>query len=91
METVKDTGHEALLKTIRALSPKQRAVFDQLCVGNDSGHHQRTVESLMRRRLVYEYEEKTVSGSIHCVVYRYTVPTAVHMAWAEVCSEENPE
>jgi len=84
--------YEKLLKAIRVLSPEQRAVLDQLCCGNDVGHNPRTVASLIRCGLVEEYIEEHRTAP-HCNTYVYwcTVRAAVHMAWAAVRAEENPD
>ena len=74
---------------IKKLSKKQREVLDQICINNDRGHSSIILKSLIRKELVQMYVQKL---DVMCGIYRYTFATyGVHMAWCEVCAEENPE
>jgi len=78
--------YKALIKN---LTKKQREVFDQICVENDKGHSKLTLFSLVKKGLIKEYYEKP-DGIL--TVFRYTFANyTVHMAWCEVCAEENPD
>lgn len=71
---------------IRGLSKPQRAVFDRVCAGDDSCISKQMGERLTARGLVRLIKEDR--GIV--TVYRYAFATIpVHMAWAEVCSEEH--
>lgn len=74
-------------RTIRSLSTKQRSVFDQLCAGNDAYHHPRTLKVLVDKGLATELLQPDSRISF-LMIKRYSVPIVVHMAWAELCSEE---
>ena len=74
---------------IKKLSKKQREVFDQICIGNDKGHLRVTMQSLVRKGLVEMHLQRI---SAECSILRYEFANyGVHMAWCEVCAEENPE
>lgn len=80
------TDYKALIK---GLSKTQRAVFDQICIGNDRGHSRNTLQSLARKGLAVMYLQKISS---ECSILRYEFANfAVHIAWCELCAEENPE
>jgi hypothetical protein len=74
---------------IKSLTKKQRKVFDQICIGNDAGHSKLTLFSLVKKGLIQEYYEKP-DGILTIFRYNFT-NYGVHMAWCEVCTEENPE
>ena len=75
-------------KVIKSLTPKQRAAFDSICIDQDGGHHPKTLQSLVKKGLVRKYEEQ--QG--FCTIFRYDVANMkTHIAWCDVCSEENPE
>jgi hypothetical protein len=80
---------EDLKITIRKLPKRQREALGQLCCGNDFGMHPRTAEALVRKGLAREYVQ-TLPGRFAVVVKRYDVADIpVHIAWCEVCSEED--
>ena len=81
------SAYDDIKKAIKLLKPGQRAVFDQICVGNDGGHHPRTLDLLFRKGLVEWYDED-LGGRPPMTVKRYVVPIPIHMAWCEVCSED---
>jgi hypothetical protein len=72
---------------IKKLSKKQREVFDQVCINNDRGHSRTTLKSLINKGLITQYTEVFLPN-----YYRYEFANyGVHMAWGEVCAEENLE
>jgi predicted transcriptional regulator len=74
---------------IKKLSKKQREVFDQICIGNDRSHSLSTLQSLIRKGLVEKYQQRL---DVTCSISRYEFANlAVHIAWCELCAEENPE
>lgn len=80
------TDYKALIKK---LTKKQREVFDQICIGNDRNHSSITLDSLVRKGLITKHVQKL---DAFCGIYRYEFATyGVHMAWCEVCAEENPD
>lgn len=78
------TDYKALIKS---LTKKQREVFDQICIGNDADHPKFALFCLVKRGLIQEYYE--TEGVL--TVFHYRVSFAVHIAWCELCAEENPE
>lgn len=72
---------------IKSLSKKQGEALDQICCDNDSCHSVATLRSLIKKGLIEQYVEKWDLLAI----YRYHVSLPVHIAWCEVCAEENPE
>ncbi len=75
---------------IKKLTKKQREVFDQICIGNDANHSIITLSSLVKEGLIERYLQATPYSNF--VVDRYTFANyGVHMAWCEVCAEENPD
>jgi hypothetical protein len=80
------TDYKALIKS---LSKTQREVFDQICIGNHKSHSRNTLKSLVRKELITEYIEFLDPS---CGIYRYELANyGVHIAWCELCAEENPE
>jgi predicted transcriptional regulator len=74
---------------IKSLTKKQREVFDQICIGNDKSHSLSTLQSLIRKGLIEKYEQQL---DVMCSIYRYNFTNyGVHMAWCEVCAEEDTE
>lgn len=78
---------------IDALSEKERDVLGFIYIGQDGGHNRRTVESLIRKGWVVEYEDempgtgKTPIERVPMKVKRYTYSSiAAHIAWCEWCS-----
>ena len=78
------TDYKALIKS---LTKKQREVLDQICCDNDSCHPLSTLNSLIKKGLIERYTAKWD----FLAIYRYRVSFAVHIAWCEVCADENPE
>ena len=73
---------------IRKLSKKARQVLDQVCINDDAGHDSRTLTNLVSKGLLRCYNQPFLGG----VIFRYEVASvSVHIAWCEVCSEENPD
>ncbi len=73
---------------IKSLPKKQREVLDQICCENDSGHHPKTLHSLVVKGLINRFSQQ-IGASI---IYRFNISSpAVHIAWCELCAEENPE
>jgi hypothetical protein len=74
------TDYKALIKS---LTKKQREVLDQICCDNDSCHPLSTLNSLIKKGLIERYTVKWI--------YHYRVSFAAHIAWCELCAEENPD
>lgn len=80
-----------LKKTIKNLTKKQREVLDAIACGDDSGHNQATIRALSNKGLITNYWDENMAphrGPRFLGEYRYELPTWVHLAWAEVCSDE---
>ena len=74
---------------IKSLTKKQREVFDQICIGNDANHSIITLASLVRKGLIVRHMQQM---DANFMIDRYEFATyGVHMAWCEVCAEENPD
>ena len=71
------------------LSKRALEVFEQIAIGNDLGHHPRTLASLVARGLI-ETRPEEMPGPFPgttMTVDRYDVPLAVHAAWCSWCAE----
>ena len=75
------------MKRFRKLSKKQLAVFEQIAINNDEGHHPFTLKSLVKRGLITERREEWVWGW----VWRYDVPLGVHAEWCQWCEDADRE
>lgn len=78
-----------LLKAIiRELPKVQRAMLDRLSCGDDIGVPARVAKALVARGLIVPHQRSSRDrfGVMTWTVYE--VPIVVHMAWAEVGSEE---
>ena len=51
------------------------AVFEQIGIGHDLGHHSKIINTLLRKELI----ERHLSG--------YEMPIPIHMQWCAWCSE----
>lgn len=72
----------------RNLSDSQSSVFEQIATGNDAGHSKRTLDSLMRKGLIRQFQQSQVDHIGQFYVYRYEVPLDVHIEWCEWCSQQ---
>lgn len=84
---------DTIKATIAALTGPQRRVLDQVAVNKDGGHPLRVLNTLASLGLITRYEErdrdKNDFGPGFCfTTVRYGVPIHVHMAWCELCEEE---
>lgn len=78
---------DSLEERIHKLPKAQRRAFDLTCVGHDSGHDPRVIHALAKKGLV-KIADRTLAGHPPVRIHVPVVPTAVHMAWAAVCSYE---
>ena len=82
------------IKTFRNLSQYQSDVFELIAINQDGGHHPRTLEVLEKKGLITKHEVQTYGKGnspidrIPMIIYRYSVPLAVHMEWCEWCAEQ---
>lgn len=72
------------------LSKRQLKVLEQLATGNDSGHPQKTLESLEKKDYIVG-QLQYLSGFPPVAVIRYSVPIPVHIAWCQWCAEQQTE
>lgn len=70
---------------IEGLTEKQREVLGMIAMNQDGGHHPRTMEALMKRGLIEQYDE-ILGGRFPVRIKRYALPIYVHIAWCEWCS-----
>ena len=68
---------------------RQREVFEQIAVGNDLGHHRRTIDALTRKGLVEQIGTRVLGrdalGAITIPIYE--VPIPLHMQFCRWASE----
>lgn len=72
------------------LTSAQQGVFELICCGQDGGHHPMTLAVLERMGLVVSYVQE-ISGPFPgttMTARRWEVPLAVHIQWAEWCSNQ---
>ncbi len=72
------------------LTERQREVFGQICIGQDNGHHPRTLAVLAERGLIVGYRD-VLDGHPPVEIVRWDVPTPVHIEWARWCAEQPDE
>jgi hypothetical protein len=69
------------------LTKNQRHVLGLIAMGEDGGHSDRTLDSLVKRGLI-ERQEQSFGDGLGSI-YRYSMPLSVHMAWCAWCAERN--
>lgn len=72
-----------------ALTLAQRDVLGQIAIGQDGGHHPRTLAALAEQCLIVGYE--TVEGHPPLHVVRWEVPVHIHIQWAAWCANQSDE
>lgn len=68
----------------RGLTQRQLDTLVRIAVNDDSCLHPQRVAAFLARGLIRELREPRGGGS---VVFRYEMPTPVHMAWRAWCAE----
>jgi len=71
----------------RGLSEAQERVFEQIAIGNDRGHHPRTLDSLLEKKIIERYAQ-FIGGWPPMTINRYGVPIPVHIEWCKWSSEK---
>jgi len=74
----------------KGCSKRQRAAFEQICIGEDGYHHPSTLAALMKKNLIIEREETEIFAGMKYRIKRYDVPLHLHRRWCEWCSEQKP-
>lgn len=69
------------------LTKRQLGVFEQIATNNDSGHPQKTLDSLERRGYISS-EMEQLSGFPPVQIRRYYVPIPVHIEWCQWCAKQ---
>lgn len=77
------------MKRFMELTAAQEKVFEQIAIGNDKSHNQRTLNALERKELIVSHRE-WLPGLPPCCIKRYEVPIDVHIAWCTWCEEHCP-
>ena len=76
---------ELTAEAVGKLSEKERHVLGCICINQDAGHAQRTLNSLMRKGWIVSYDEP-FAGNPPSTTKRYEPSCpAAHMAWCEWC------
>lgn len=75
---------------IEKLTERQRGALGLIAIGEDGMHHSRTLETLLRKGLIEQYEQ-ALPGGLPVRIKRYRVPLAVYAAWCEWCAENVSE
>lgn len=68
---------------IDALTENQRRVLGEISIGNDGGHPENTLLSLVAKGWIVMLPER---HSVGLTVYRYEMPIRASMVWCEWCS-----
>lgn len=67
------------------LTKKQLEVFEQIAIGRDTGHNDRTLESLVNKGYI-TCTPKQLPGWPPVKINTYSVSIPIHMAWCQWCS-----
>lgn len=68
-------------------SRRSREVFEEIAIGNSDGHHQSTIDGLLRNGLIHRSGSKFVGiGRVKVPIYE--VPTPIHIQWCQWCAEQ---
>jgi hypothetical protein len=90
-KTADELEYPELVELIRRLPARQAAALAGIATGADGGHHPASIQALIAKGLVREWEESRRDALGPYAVKRYDVTSyRVHMAWCEgvVGSEE---
>ena len=83
--------YDAVIATIKGLTPKQRETLDALCMGFETPISRQTAKALEQKGLIVSYEEmmyfKDGLPPMKVTKWEYN-GIRVHMAWCEVGSAE---
>jgi hypothetical protein len=72
--------------TFEGLNKKQTEVLGLIAVGQDGGHHPRTLEVLIKRGFIVE-EKQRLGGRFSVTISRYSLPFDVHYRWCQWCGK----
>lgn len=75
----------AATKRFRGLTPAQERAFGLIAMGQDGGHHPKTLAALEAKGLIAG-ENQTLGGRLPVTIRRYYVPTSVHIEWCDHCA-----
>ena len=90
-----DEARVVTVQDIARLPKRQQDVLSLICINEDEGHHPATLQALLRRGLIEEYEDR-LAGVTEPVllavrVKHYRAPIAVHIAWCAWCCTQELE
>lgn len=71
------------------LSPKQLEVFEQIAINNDAGHNQRTLDSLVKKGLIEQYQDDFIDHIGHTYINRYRIPISIHAQRCAWCADQD--
>lgn len=74
------------MKNFKGLTDKQAEVLGQMCIGDESGHSERTLKSLEAKGLLIGQDFILTNGGYPIRIRRYTVPSWVHIEWCQWCA-----
>ncbi len=69
------------------LTERQQYVLGSIAIGQDGGHHPRTLQVLAERGLIVGHRVQ-LAGMPPVEVVRWEVPIDVHIQWAEWCAAQ---
>lgn len=67
------------------LTKREKALFEQLCIGNDDNIHIPTVKNLIKKGLVNQGNKRFVEMKNPIDAIVYTIPLHIHMEWCDWC------
>lgn len=77
-------------REIERLPKAQRKAFDQICCGDDSGLHPRTLKALLDKDMIRAIEQR-LPGLPPLTITRYEFTLPYHIAWCELMSDKYEE
>ena len=79
--------YETAKKLIANATKQQQGVLGEICTGNGTGHHPKTIKNLLEKRLIVEIQQRA-GGFPPMTITRYSYNgLGVHTAWCRWCCE----
>lgn len=70
------------------LTAKQLDALGQIALGNDGGHHPKTLKALQERGLIERHAVRAVGERLPFYDIHYSVPIPIHMQWCAWCDAQ---